>query len=141
MKVYLDASVIIAAVLSSGGGSSLVLKYISQRLMIGVTSQTVIDEVIEHAQKIKKSKEEIEQFVAECNILVATRITQEQVHPYEGHVDPDDAHVVAGAQLTRCGYLVTLDKKHLLDPTIKDHFAPLQIVSPKELLVIFLAQG
>ena len=60
--------------------------------------------------------------------------TIDKMEPYQGLVDVEDAHLIAGANLTKCGYLVTLDKKHLLRPDIQKKFLSLKIVSPGELL-------
>ena len=55
-------------------------------------------------------------------------------------IDDEDAHLIAGANLTRCSYLVSLDKKHVLKLDIKKNFLPLRIVSPKELLEEILSR-
>lgn len=136
MKVFFDASVVIAAMLSPAGGSSLLLQYIKARKIIGITSRTVIQEILEEdkAKKLKKSKEEIEQFIAQSGLLVRNQVTLEEISPYRGEVDVEDVHLIAGAMLTKCVYLVTLDKKHLLRADMQEKFLPLRIVSPKELL-------
>ena len=135
-RVYFDASIIIAALLSPTGGSSLLFQYIQLGKIIGVTSQTAIDEVLaeDKPKKIKKSKEEIEQFIAQSGLVVRENITIQEIAPYKDFVDVDDAHLIAGAKLTKCSHLVTLDKKHLLRSDIQQRFLPLKIVSPKELL-------
>lgn len=135
-KVYFDASVIIAALLSSSGGSAKLVTCIHPGLIAGITSQTVIDEVLEHSEKMNISPGEIQDYIALSSIVVRKRVTTEEIKPYRQEVDPDDAHVVAGALLTNCAYLVTHDKKHLLKPEIQKHFKPLHILSPKELLRI-----
>ena len=136
MKVFFDASIIIAALLSPTGGSSLLFKYVKLRVITGVTSQTAIEEVLEEDKpgKIKKSKEQIEQFIAQSGLIVREAITTPEILPYKDRVDVEDAHLIAGANLTKCTYLVTLDKKHLLREDIQKRFLPLKIVSPKELL-------
>lgn len=136
MKVFFDASVIIAALLSPTGGSSLLLTYIKVGETIGITSQTVIEEVLEEDkfEKLQKSKEEIEAFIAQSGLFVREYISLQDIEPYQDTVDVEDAHLIAGANLTKCMYLVTLDKKHLLRPEVKERFLPLHIVSPKELL-------
>lgn len=136
MKVFFDASILIAAMLSPTGGSSLLLEYTKVRKITGITSLTVVDEILEEdkSKKIKRSKEEIEQFIATTGLLVRERITPQDIASYQDMVDIEDAHLIAGAHLTKCGYLVTLDKKHLLRVDIKGKFLPLKIVSPKELL-------
>lgn len=135
-RVFFDASIIIAALLSKTGGSSLLFQYIKIGRIIGITSQTAIDETLEEdkSKKVKRSKEEIEQFITHSDLLVRESITLNEIAPYKDLVDKEDAHLIAGAKLTKCTYLVTLDKKHLLREDIQKRFLPLHIVSPKELL-------
>lgn len=135
-RVYVDASIIIAAFLSPTGGSSLLFQYIKQDRIIGITSQTVIEEVLEEdkPKKIKRSKEDIEMFITQSGLLVRESITIEEIAPYKDLVYVEDAHLIAGAKLTKCSHLVTLDKKHLLKEDIRQRFLPLKIVSPKQLL-------
>jgi len=134
MRVFFDASVIIAALLSQTGGSSLLLKYAKIGRITGITSQTVVDEVSNKSKKLNKTKEALEQFIAESGLVVRNKITSEEISPYLDLVHVEDAHVIAGAKLTKCSHLVTLDKRDLLNTKIKNSFTPLKIVSPKELL-------
>ena len=136
MRVFFDASVIIAALLSPTGGSAKVFRFVKLGLIKGITSQTVIEEVLEekHFPKIKRSREETETFIDQSGLIVRKPITVDEIDPYQSLVDIDDAHLIAGAVLTKCEYLVTLDKKHLLRVDTKEKFLPLRIISPKELL-------
>lgn len=134
MRVYFDASVIIAAMLSSTGGSSLLLQYLKIGKIDGITSQTVIEEILEKTAKLQKTKEEIGQFIAGSGLVVRKNVTVKEIAPYINLIDAEDAHLIAGAQLTKSAYLVTLDKKHLLRPDIQEKFLPLRMLSPKELL-------
>lgn len=103
---------------------------------MGITSQTVLEEIMEEDKpaKLKKTTAEIQDFIADSGLLVRKIISLEEIAPYQGLLELADAHLIAGAKLTNCGYLVTLDKKHLLQPDIQKKFLPLKIVSPKELL-------
>jgi len=136
MRVFFDASVVIAALLSPAGGSAQVFKFVNLGLIKGITSQTVIEEVLKegHLQKLKKSKQEIESFITQSGLVVRRVVTEDEIEAYKNLVDVDDAHLIAGANLTKCQYLVTLDKKHLLREDMKEKFLPLRIVSPKEFL-------
>lgn len=136
MRVFFDASVIIAALLSPSGGSSQLLKYAIAGKIIGITSQSVIAEILEEDKfaKIKKTKREIEQFIAQSGLIVRKPITTSEIEPYLGLIDVEDAHLITGASLTRCKYLVSLDKKHVLRPDVQEKFLPLKIVSPGQLL-------
>ena len=136
-RIYVDASVLIAALLSSTGASAAILNIIRSKRAVGIISQTVINEVLAHEKKIGKSSKIIQEFLLIHGFLVRRRVTKEDVAPYRGSIDPEDAHLVAAAISTRCDCLVTLDKKHLLNPIIKKRFLPLRILSPKELLKEF----
>lgn len=136
MKVFFDASVIIASMLSPTGGSSLLLLYVKMGIFTGIISQTVIGEITDpkKSKKIKQTRKEIEKWVAESKLIVRKAVTVEETKPYQGLIDAEDAHLIAGVHLTHCTHLVTLDKKHLLRTDITKKFSPLRIVSPKELL-------
>lgn len=135
-RVFFDASIIIAALLSPEGGSALLFAYVKRKRIVGITSQTAIEETLgeDKPKRIKRSKEETERFIQQSSLIVRESITLEEITPYKNLVEAEDAHLIAGAKLTNCLYLVTLDKKHLLRVDIKKRFLPLKIVSPKELL-------
>src|SRR3989344_7468892 len=108
-RVFFDASVIIAALLSATGGSSLLFQYIKIGKIIGITSQTAIEETLEEdkPKRLRRSKEEIEQFIAQSGLIVRESITALEIMPYQGLVDVEDAQLIAGANFTKCPYLVT----------------------------------
>lgn len=143
MQVFFDASVIIAALLSESGGSSALIKYIKLGKIVGITSQTVVEEILEEEKfaKFKKSKTQIEQFIVKSGLIVRRAVTTGDIEPYQNLIDIKDAHLIAGAELTRCKYLVTLDKKHVLHPDVKERFLPLIIVSPGHLLEKIVSAG
>jgi putative PIN family toxin of toxin-antitoxin system len=136
MRVFFDASIIIAALLSPTGGSALLFQFIKTGRITGVTSQTVIDEVLEEdkPRKINKTKQQIAQFVANSGLLVRDAISLNEIEPYQQLIDREDAHLIAGAILTTCSHLVSLDKKHVLTNDVRERFLPLVILGPKELL-------
>ncbi|KKS47175.1 putative toxin-antitoxin system toxin component, PIN family [Candidatus Gottesmanbacteria bacterium RIFCSPLOWO2_02_FULL_42_29] len=136
MKVYFDASVIVASLLSASGGSSLLFKFIKKGMISGFTSQTVLQEILEEKKyfKFRKSKKEIEDFIAQSGLVVREKISEDEIRQYEGKIDKEDAHLIAGAVQTKCQYLVSLDKKHVLKEEVRKKFPHLKILSPKELL-------
>lgn len=134
LKVFLDASVIIAAILSPSGGSAKLMQLISLKQVIGITTQTVVEEIIEHSSKIDKTVEEIIKFIANHGILVRKKVTGTESERFRDTVDPDDAHLIAGSLLTKCQCLVTLDRKHLLRQDIRAKVKPLKIVEPGDIL-------
>lgn len=134
VKIYFDASVIIAAILSPTGGSAKLIQFVELGAVVGITSQTAVEEIEEHALKIDKTLTEIRQFIKDNNIIVRKKISKAEEEPYQSLVEEEDIHIVAGAKLTKCDYLITLDKKHLLKDEIKQLVKPLKVVNPKEYL-------
>lgn len=134
IKIFLDASVIIAALLSPAGGSARVIRLGQLGAWAQITSQTVINEMKDHTKKIDKSGDEIDQFIKSSSIIVRKRVTRLEIKPYLGTIEQDDAHLIAGSKLTGADFLITLDKKHLLKDNIKNKFKPLKIINPEELL-------
>jgi len=135
MNVFFDDSIIIASLLSPTGGSSKLISYVHAGKIRGITSQTVIDEVLSHSLKIGLSEQKILTFIVESKLLVRKRIIGKEIESISKHmIDPDDAHVFAGAILTSSDILISLDKKHILHPDIQIQFSTLDICSPKELL-------
>lgn len=103
--------------------------------LTGVISQGILEEVISKSAKIKAEEREIINFVKDNGLLIREKVKEVETEEFRGLVsDPKDLHVLAAAKLTKCQYLVTLDKKHLLRTNIKKQFKPLQIISPKEFL-------
>lgn len=134
-KVFFDASVIFSAINSAIGGSAKLASLVKNKAILGLTTQTVIDEVKDNAEKIKAKKLiDIDNYVLENNFIVRSIINTTEIKPFEGLVNIKDAHVVAGAILTGSEYLVTLDKKHLLNLSIQSKFKQIKIISPADLL-------
>lgn len=134
IRVFLDASVIIAALLSPNGGSHKLIELGNSGLIKNLTSQTVIDEVINNSSKIKRTEKQIIDFISKNTILVRERVETSETERFKKVVELKDTHVLAGSVTTRCTHLATLDKKHLLQPKVKKGMKYLKVVTPKEIL-------
>lgn len=134
IKVYFDASVIVAAIISPNGGSAKLIQFVKLGEILGITSQTVVEEVEKHSTKIGKTVAEIRLFIKDSQILVRKKVTKVEAKPYQDLVAGDDLHVITGAKLTKTDYLITLDKKHLLKDEVRKLVKPLKIVNPKDYL-------
>jgi len=138
-KVFFDTSVLFSAFYSSSGASAKLVSLVKSKYILGITTQTVIEELEENVHKIKNiDKKDIQQLIVKNNLLVRDAITLSEIKSYADIVDKKDTHVLAGAILTECDYLVTLDKKHLDNPKVKSKIKRTKIISPKELLQIIM---
>lgn len=133
-NVFFDASVIIAAILSPTGGSAKLIAYAKNKTILAITSQTVVDEVTDHTEKIHKTPEDIVEYIKESGLIIRERVTQVEIEKGTEIVDAADRHLIVGARGSVCRYLVTLDKKHLLRSDVRKNVAPLRILNPKGLL-------
>lgn len=136
-KVFLDASVFLSALISQSGGSAKLFEYAKDKRISLICSQTIINEVKNNLDKVRGGKEEdIDHFIITNKVLVRKKITEKEIDPYIEIVDKKDAHVLAGAILTKSDYLVTLDKKHLLKKEVQTNVKGIKIVLPKQLLAV-----
>ena len=136
IKVFFDASVLFSAIYSDKGASRKLVTLVKSHTIIGITSQTVIEELERNIEKFKReTNTEIHTFIAVHDILVRKVIESDELEPYQGLVEEKDAHVVAGAIQTSSDYLVTLDKKHLNNNEVKKKIKLTLILSPAELLL------
>lgn len=135
IRVFFDASVLFSALYSTTGGSRQLAVLVKAGRIIGVTTQTVIEEVEANIAKFKKiSIKTLHQFITDYRFLVGEKVAEFEIKPFLDKVHIKDAHVIAGAVLSGCDFLVTLDKKHLNNPSVKRKIKQIKIVSPKKLL-------
>lgn len=138
IKVFFDASVLFSAIYSPTGGSNLVCKLVKQEKINGFTSQTVIKELERNLSKFKKKANmPLESFITNHKLIVRSEITEREIESYKKIVEEKDAHIIAGAILCKCDFLLTLDKKHINNKNVKEKFTTITIASPKEFLESF----
>lgn len=135
IKVFFDASVIIAAIISSKGASFALLKHASRKKIIAITSKTVINEVLANLHKIEDFDEkDLDTFIVNNKIIVRKAVERTEIREFADIISQKDAHVLAGALLTNSDYLVSLDRKHIIKNEVKKKVEEIKIALPKELL-------
>lgn len=133
-KVFIDASVFIAASESSTGGSSVIFEACQKGILKPVTSRLVLREAERNIQK-KLSAATLARFYRLVSEL------QLQLQPLPGDyrsfgriIREKDAHVLAAAVKSGSDYLITLDRKHFKTERIEKANLPIKIRTPKEFL-------
>ena len=138
--VFIDASVWIAAAGSPAGGSSLVLEICCGQHFTALCSQRVLLE----AQTNIRDKLPVEalarfyKLLAAISPMIISPVTQDEEAPYYTIVTEKDAHVVAAAVQGNAAYLVTLDRKHLANDTVRSAGLPVSILLPGEFISLVL---
>ncbi len=135
-KVFFDSSVLFSAMYSKRGASYALVCFIKRKEITGIITETVIEEVISNIHKLPSYTDgSVRQFIGNGGFLVRRSISVLEIQPYISIVEDKDVHVIAGALLTHCEYLVTLDKKHIATASVKDFLkGRLFVVSPQEML-------
>ena len=135
-RVFLDASVFIAAAGSASGGSSLILEVCRGIRFSAVTTRMILLEARRNIRK-KLSSEAILRFYKEIANLDPEIIkppTEERLSQYNDIIALKDQHVLASALEGKAAFLITLDRKHFQTETIRQANLSIIIMTPKEFL-------
>jgi predicted nucleic acid-binding protein len=135
-KLFIDASVFIAAAGSPEGGSSLVLELCKRGYFQAVCTKLVLLEAEKNINR-KLGAEALSRFyhsLAELNPNIAEHPTPEEIAACEPIVGKKDAHVLAAALKSKADVLLTLDRKHFMSEKVKEANLGLKIATPGDFL-------
>ena len=131
--VFLDASCLVAAVLSPTGGSFRLLQESSKKEIHLVINRYAFEEVSEVlARKYPHHLLRFEQILAWSQIKIQQDPSAKQVAQYLPIIDPEDAPILAGAMRAKARFLVTLDRSDFMTATIRRANLPFIIVAPRD---------
>ncbi|MBX3001151.1 MAG: putative toxin-antitoxin system toxin component, PIN family [Caldilineaceae bacterium] len=137
INVFLDTSILLASLRSPQGGSSELLRYAVVGTIEASVSDDVIDEVARHVHEVDPAlRSLLLKFLAAIPFRVIS-VTPQEVQRASSFTAAKDSTIVAAANKSGAAYLVTLDKRHLLDK--KADIEPnvgFQIVRPEAILSI-----
>jgi len=135
-KVFLDASIFVAAAGSASGGSSLILEVCRGLHFSAVTTRRILLEAQRNIRR-KLSSEAILRFykeIANLNPEITRPPTKERLSQYDDIIALKDRHVLASALEGKAAFLITLDQKHFQTEVIRQANLPITIMTPKEFL-------
>jgi len=136
-RVFVDASVFVAAAHSSTGGSSLVLQVLSVHpSYCGVVSRLVLLEA-ERSIEAKFGEADLARFyklLADLDPEMAPTPSARSLSEASTLVGEGDAHVLAAALAAKCVFLVTLDRAAFLTQRVLNAGLPLRPLTPGDLL-------
>lgn len=136
VKLFLDASVLIASVKSPSGGSALVLQVCQGQKFQAVSTRKVLLEAQRNI-KNKFSDDELVSFyheIAGLNLEIIEPATTEEITQCSQVIAPKDAHVLAAAIKSKASFLITLDRKHFMTSVLEKSELPISILTPGEFL-------
>ncbi|MBI2171499.1 MAG: PIN domain-containing protein [Chloroflexi bacterium] len=136
VHVFLDVSVLVAASRSPTGGSAMALQVCQrQPYRAFVTELILLEARVNIAQKF--TAKELARFYAQLAAAspeIGGPPSQELLARCAHIVAEKDAHVLAAAWACNAGYLLTLDRRHLLTTAVLAAGLPFMVATPGELL-------
>jgi predicted nucleic acid-binding protein len=133
LKIFLDASVILAGLGSFKASSYALLALGKQKKLLLIVSPTVIDEAKKRAYRVKRNANDVEDLMAWANVKITAIPTEKQIADASTVVvDPNDWHLLAACSQIKNITLITLDRKHLISKRDKISYPP--ILLPAEYL-------
>ena len=137
IKVFIDTNVLFAGVHSVTGASATILDLCeAQVLQMVVSRQVLIEADRNFTAKFPQLVGRFRQFMHHLAPLMVEDPTPESIEKAATVVDRKDAPILAAAQNANVDFLITLDKRHFLNPKTRQK-AMLKVVSPIEFLRSF----
>lgn len=121
MKLFLDSSVLLAALWSETGGSAKILALCEAKMVEGYISNTVIEEVQRVlARKAPEILPIFKKLLKVTQLKIVHDVTPHRIEQAKKWIkDPNDAPILAAAKKERVDALITLDLKDFIrDPNV-----------------------
>lgn len=132
-QVIFNASVIFSAFRSSKGASRVLMLFLNNHRINGIISNIILDEVMRNASQIPMNPEQLKRHIVQKFGDVLPAPEEKTISHYMKYmIDPGDTHLFATYEESKCDYLVSLDKHHVL--ALQGKIKGVSIVSPNELL-------
>ena len=135
LRVFVDSSVLFAAMYSASGMARDLIRLGLQGQVQLIVSPDVLEETIRNLTR--KAPEKVEAYQSLLELLeleITADPSTELVKSVETYVVAKDAPIVAAAIQAEPDYLVTYDRKHLIEPPEVSQQSGLTIVTPAEVV-------
>ncbi|MCC7353326.1 MAG: PIN domain-containing protein [Anaerolineae bacterium] len=134
IRAFIDASVLFAASYSKTGASREIIRYALQGKAILIISEFVLDEAERNLSLKHPATLPVFHFLTQTIPFEIIEPTVQEVQDAKSYTAHKDAPVVAAAKKARPGFLVSLDRRHLVDQPEVARRSGLKIVLPEDLL-------
>ena len=134
--VLLDASVLVAASHSASGGSALAMEVCQgSKFRAALTVRIILEARVNISEKLGET--ELLRFYQQLAALEPAMIVPpplERMAECGRLAGEKDAHVLAAALECGAGYLLTLDRRHLLTPAVLSAGFSVKVMTPGDFL-------
>jgi len=136
IKVFIDANIYFAGVVSKQGASALILELARRKKVQIFSSRLVLREADRNLRKKSDAAtlKAFRRFIQNIKITVLPPLREELLAPYESMIHPKDVPVLAAASESKAEFLITLDRRHFLTPTLLSKLKKIKIMLPGEFL-------
>ena len=131
-RLFIDSSVLFSAAYSTHGNARKIILLAIKKELITVISELVISETRRNIAEKAPEKIDILETIFDNIPFEIVRPTKRQVIDAAKHSDLKDAPIVAAAKRAKVDFLITLDKKHLLDKPEIVAYIGIDVVTHKE---------
>lgn len=136
--IFIDSSVLFSASKSRTGASTLLMAYCRKGIIQGYVSIYVIAEVKKNISKEtdQKVKQRLNSVLNQSKLKIVNP-TQEEIKISSTLIKEKDAPILSAALKSRVDYLITLDRKDFMRPKLRKAVKPMEILTPKDLVILF----
>lgn len=142
--LFLDTSILLAAVFSSTGGSSVILDFARNSVVSVIITHRIINEA-QRKLKQKYGSKELERLFDHLWVLrksIKPSPANKEIERFNNLIDDkEDRHVLAGAKMYGVNYLITLDKHHFFTEKLEQAVLNFEIWTPQTFLNEFRKQS
>ena len=137
IKVFIDTSVLIAGVASVTGASAVVLDLCeAESIQMVISRQVLVEADRNFSSKLPNLVLQFRQFIRTLVPVMVEDPPTAAVEWAAKFIDRKDATILAAAIEAKVDYLITLDKRHFLNPKVR-HNAPIEVCRPADFLRTF----
>lgn len=117
---FIDASVLVAACASLSGASAYIFLQAKQNKIKAYISTDVIGEAKKNVflKLDEKGRERLDAYLSEIDFAVVPSPSPYEIAVCERYIFPKDAPILGAAIKGQANYLITLDRKHFLQPEV-----------------------
>ena len=139
-KVFLDSSVIVAACASKTGASALILGYSRRKKLNTFVSTEVIGEARKNVKlKIGETgKKRLSHYIKLADMRLVPSPSTEEIAGCEQFINEKDAPILAAALRSQADFIVSLDRKHFLQPEVIKSSKPKLVLTPGDFVLKYL---
>ena len=138
-KLFLDANVFIAAILSPTGGSSRLINEAFRHGFQLFSSQYAIAEaMINIARKYPECSSDFKDLLLSQPVKIAAEPTQKFIQKAKLLINVKDVPILACVMESKMDFLITLDKSHFFNSKIKSEKLPCEILIPGDFIKKYL---